>query len=521
MLEKKCISVILASLFLLIVPFSNTFADTLVSGEKGTKLDAIFSDLAKEGFSGAILIARDGQVVLKKAYGLANIEKKIPVTTDTVFYLASVSKHISAAAILKLESQGKLKTSDPISKYLDGVPEDKQGITIHHLLTHTSGLINMYGDYKEVLDRDTAVAKTLATELQSAPGKKWSYSNAAYNLVAAIIEKASGRRFVDFLKEEIFEPAGMTSTGTVYEKDRWPADQVALCYEGGWDNGCHLDWEPTWKRMGAGGIITNVEDMYRWHLALQGDKVLNAAAREKLFSPHFNTYGYGLYIEKNKRGLEVQQHSGSLFGFRTMFIRYPSRNGVLILLANSFGKIKTELSEIIAQIEYTLFEPAENPFDSNAPEELQQLAFWLGDWDFTSKSRTPDGSWTEGKGKATVAVALSGYGLIENFFQENVFEDGRPLHGMSITVFNKQSGTFHQHWTDNKSLRFYTYEGGVEGEEIILYSPEISTVNGSVLMRMVYSDIKPDNFTWRLENSVDNRKTWNSLWVINFTRTHK
>lgn len=521
MLKKKYISAVLSCLFLVVITCSAAFADEHISGEKGAKLDALFSGLAKDGFSGAILIARDGRILLEKAYGLADVEKKIPVRTDTVFYLASVSKHITASAVLKLESEGKLKISDPIYKYLDGVPEDKRGITIQHLLTHTSGLISMYGDYREVVDRDTAVAKTLATELQSKPGEKWSYSNAGYNLVAAIIEKVSGKPFVDYIQEEIFEPACMTSTGTVFEQNRWPADQVAHCYENGVDNGNHIEWDPTWKRMGAGGIITNVEDMYRWHLALQGEKVLSAAAKEKLFTPQFNTYSYGLNIEKNEHGLDVQQHSGSLFGFITMFIRYPAKNAVLILLSNSLGDINMEFPQIIDKIEDTVFDLDENPFDPNAPEELKQLAFWLGDWKFTSKGRATDGSWTEAKGTASVSVTLHGFGIMENLTRENYFEDGRPLNGMSLTVFNKQSGTFQQHWTDNQSMRFYAYEGKMEGNEIILYGPEINTPNGKADLRMVYTDIKPDSFTWKLENSVDNKKSWNSMEVIYFTRANK
>ncbi|MFN2514071.1 MAG: serine hydrolase domain-containing protein, partial [Pyrinomonadaceae bacterium] len=136
---------------------------------------------------------KDGQVILSKGYGLANRERKIPVTPDTIFDIGSLVKQFTAAAILKLEMKGKLRITDPISKYFKNVPPDKATMTLHHLLTHTAGFPDAIGDDYEVISRDEYIKRALNTMLLSAPGEKYKYSNVDYSLLGAIVEMRSGQ----------------------------------------------------------------------------------------------------------------------------------------------------------------------------------------------------------------------------------------------------------------------------------------------------------------------------------------
>jgi CubicO group peptidase (beta-lactamase class C family) len=177
------------------------------------KIDEYLSRSAALGFSGAILIAQNGKIVLNKGYGYADRKRRIPFTPSTVYNLESTTKQFVAAGILKLEEQGKLKTTDLLTKYFDNVPEDKKEITLHHLLTHTAGLNGMSGDDFEVIERNAAVRRILDSKLRWAPGTKWAYSNPGYTLLAVVIEKVSGEPHEKFLREQLWIPAGMIDTG--------------------------------------------------------------------------------------------------------------------------------------------------------------------------------------------------------------------------------------------------------------------------------------------------------------------
>src|SRR5687768_14866524 len=207
-------------------------------GQEAARVDEYLTRLVPHGFSGAVLIAMvpkggnwttDGRVVLKKAYGLANRETGLPYTVDMVSSIGSVTKQFAGAAIMKLEMMGKLKTSDPISKYLPGVPEDKAGITIHHLLTHTAGFSGDLGGMDgEAIARDALVAKVLAAPLASKPGERFEYSNEGFSLAGAIVEIVSGKGYETFLREELFLPLDMADTG--YQAPAWPLTRLPVGY---------------------------------------------------------------------------------------------------------------------------------------------------------------------------------------------------------------------------------------------------------------------------------------------------
>ncbi len=322
-------------------------ADEVVKGTLGHKIDDQMAHFAEEGFNGVLLVARDGKIVLSKGYGFADLKNKTPFTPETVFDIGSITKQFTAAAILRLEMDGKLSTDDKIGKYFDNVPPDKQGITLHHLLTHGSGLWGeLPGDY-EVAERDETVERMLKMEVSAEPGERYVYSNGGYSLLGAVVEIASGQPYEQYLREKLFLPAGMNHTG--YKLPDWTQQTIArgvLPY--GIDGGTPLDkrWAedgPYWNLRANGGILSTAGDMYRWHVALMGNEILSAAAKEKLYGRHIPTdpeasshYGYGWRIATTPRDTTLISHSGGNGVFSADVRRYvdAADDTVVIIGAN-------------------------------------------------------------------------------------------------------------------------------------------------------------------------------------------
>ena len=287
-----------------------------VKGELGAKLDNLMRQIAGKGFSGVLLVAKDGQIALEKGYGLANRENKMAYAPKTVFDVGSITKQFTGAAILKLEMQGKLRTHDKITKYFKDVPPDKADITLHQLLTHSAGILNALGGDYEKITRDEVIKRALASELRYVPGTKHEYSNVGYSLLGAIIEIVTGKSYERYLHDNLFKPAGMKETGYVIPK--WKRENLAVGYrEDGNRWGTPLDhaWDkdgPFWNLRANGGILSTVGDLYKWHLALEGEKILSKAAQEKYFAPHIKEqpeavsfYGYGWVTQKTSRGTKL------------------------------------------------------------------------------------------------------------------------------------------------------------------------------------------------------------------------
>ena len=317
----------------------------IVSGDVARRTDEFLTRLVPFGFSGAVLVAKDDQIILKKAYGFANRETKQPYTVDMVSCIGSVTKQFTGAAILKLEMMGKLNTSDSIAKYLPNVPADKAGITIHHLMTHTAGFSgDLGGTDEEPISRDDLVAKVLAAPLASKPGERFEYSNEGFSLAGAIVERVSGQSYEAFLRQQLFLPADMTETG--YLLPSWPAPKLPIgyrmdgqpwgrVYKNGWREN-----EPGWYLTANGGIHSSLDDLYRWHQALANTKILSADAVKKYqegFAPSMGgneRYGYGWGVQTTRRGTRVVSHNGGNGFFFTDFRRYLDEKVVIIAMSN-------------------------------------------------------------------------------------------------------------------------------------------------------------------------------------------
>ncbi|HEX8250366.1 MAG TPA: serine hydrolase domain-containing protein [Pyrinomonadaceae bacterium] len=321
----------------------------IVRGSLGQALDQYLKRLEAYGFSGSLLVAKNGQIVLSKGYGLADRERSIPVTPTTLFEGASLNKQFTAAAIMKLEQMGKLRVEDSIDKYFDNVPEDKKSITLHHLMTHSAGFPNEFSQpgvdyYKNpedyyFKDRDTFVREILKAPLKYPIGTRAGYSNPSYSLVAAVIEKVSGQSYESFVREHLFAPAGLTNTAFNTEIGKWNPRQIARGFNGTIEIE-RASYKRHWGSLGAGGVLSSTTDLYKWEMALRGEKILSAKSKEKMFGARVPSgggfdYAYGWRVHKSPRGTNIIWASGLVPEFSAMFQRYVEEDVTIIFFTNN------------------------------------------------------------------------------------------------------------------------------------------------------------------------------------------
>lgn len=287
----------------------------------------------------SILVIRDAKAVLRKGYGLANLEIHEAATAATNYRLASVTKQFTAAAILLLVEEGRLHLDDRMREWLPSLPASTDPITIRELLTHTGGMI----DYEDVMPptqatqlRDIDVLHLLETQdhLYFTPGSHYRYSNGGYSMLALIVEKVSGLRFEEFLKHRIFDPLGMRNT-LAYVNDGRPVSHRAYGYSESATGWMRTDQSLTSAVLGDGGIYSSIDDLARWDAALYDDRLLSSTSRELAFHPWTATddadvsYGFGWRTTG-----ESLWHSGESIGFRNVFVRYPQQHLSVIILSN-------------------------------------------------------------------------------------------------------------------------------------------------------------------------------------------
>ena len=349
-----------------------SFHARALAQDKAAKIDQLISLYNKYGeFNGAALVADNGQVIFKKGYGLANMEWNIHNTPDTKFRLGSITKQFTATLILQLAEQGKIKLDAKVIDYLPDYRKDTGSkVAIHNLLSHTSGIPNytaLPGFLQNVSRNpfavDDFIKKYCSGDLEFEPGTKFVYSNTNYFLLGAIIEKLTGKKYEQVLKEKIFDPVGMKNSGY----DHWSMilDKRATGYTqtpSGFENAPYLDMSIPYA---AGSLYSTVEDLYLWDQALYGDKVLSAASQELMFKPNLNDYGYGFIMRKislgpNKFQVPVIEHNGGINGFSTSIVRMVDNKRLVVLLDNT--EQGGHLDQIGAQVMSILYDqPYESP----------------------------------------------------------------------------------------------------------------------------------------------------------------
>ena len=304
----------------------------------------------------ALTIARNGACIKTSAYGFANLELNVPVTSDTVFEIGSVTKQFTAAAILLLAQDGKLNVEEKINRYLGFTPPTWRDITIRHLLSHTSGLKSYTGLKGFELTRHLTEAEFITAigtyPLEFEPGASWKYSNTGYNLLGYIIQNASGKSYWDFLGDRILRPLSMGST-----TNRLPALIIphrAAGYEQTnlvWVN---RDYDLT-DVFSAGAMISTVGDLAKWNAALDGDELLNAKSKAAMWQPAVlkngksTQYGFGWRIEEFEGHRNIG-HGGSTSGFSATIQRFPDEKLAIIILSNTDEQIATTLARKLAHL---------------------------------------------------------------------------------------------------------------------------------------------------------------------------
>ncbi len=317
-------------------------------------------------FSGSVLVARDGQPVISKGYGMANYELNVPNTPQTVFRIGSITKQFTAMAIMMLQERGKLNVNDPICKHLENCPAAWQPVTIRHLLTNTSGILNYteLSGFDKMSTRAELVDLFRDKPLEFTPGEKFAYSNSGYYLLGLIIEKSSGKPYAEFLRDNIFVPLGMKNSG--YDDSHTLLPNRANGYE--WEgksfiNAGYINMATPYS---AGALYSTTEDLLLWDKALYTEKLVSRKSLDEMFAPFRElvrdgwegyAYAYGWMIGKQS-GRQVSRHDGGIRGFSTDIIRFPSERVTVIVLSNNQTvipyKLANDLSAIVFGAPYKL-----------------------------------------------------------------------------------------------------------------------------------------------------------------------
>lgn len=324
----------------------------VVRGQMGERLDHHVRSGTKLGFSGNVLVAKGGEIVLHRGYGFADRKNCLPVTNETAFWIGSLSKQFVAAAILRLQEQGKLALDDPLGKHLKNLPESKRAITIHQLLTHTSGLEQRYAA-DGIADRDKAIRALTRKPRSIDPGRSFVYSNDGYNLLAILVDTVSGHSFDAYARAQLFERAGLEHTTTCGERREGLV--VAEPGPGATRSGDPQDWQQNWGFRGATGVITTTADLYRWYQALHSGSILEEAGVELLFQPHVRRreglyYAYGWQIVDTPHG-KLIVHSGddTVISHDSTLRHYVELDLIVIVTANAGYQDDRGVGQLLAR----------------------------------------------------------------------------------------------------------------------------------------------------------------------------
>lgn len=302
--------------------------------------EIVRASVATEEFSGSVLVARDGEVLLDRGYGLANREWNIPNDGETKFRLASVTKQFTAVAIMVLHERGLVDLDLPVKTYLPDAPAAWDAVTVRHLLTHTSGVPNFtsFDDYQASKTLPATIEALIARfrdhPLTFQPGEGWSYSNSGYILLTAVIEKASGQSYAEFVAGSLFQPLGMNDSG--YDSHAAIMPHRASGYSPTETGIVNADYVDMSIPQGAGALYSTTRDLLKWEQGLFGGRLLNPASLTLLTTPVRNQYAFGLMV-REAGGNTTIAHSGGIEGFNSHLAWDPARRMTVIVLGNLNG----------------------------------------------------------------------------------------------------------------------------------------------------------------------------------------
>lgn len=298
----------------------------------------------------AVLVSKGGKILFQRAYGMADVKAKRTNTDDTPFRIGSITKQFTAAAILKLQEQGKLTVSDPLTKYYPAWPSGEK-ITLHHLLTHTSGMVSytshsrFLSQVRNPVDMPKLIQSIQKTEAIFPPGESFDYCNSGYLLLGLIVEKVSGKSYGDFLKETFFKPLGMSQTG-VHQKGSEPEGEALGYTKGLLGFKRANDWDMSWAG-GAGALYSTTSDLHKWTLGIINGKVLGSESLRAAFTPATlndgteTDYGYGWGVA-DPGDQPTVNHGGGLEGFNSFIAYFSKRKMTIVVLSNTDSDYNTE-----------------------------------------------------------------------------------------------------------------------------------------------------------------------------------
>jgi CubicO group peptidase (beta-lactamase class C family) len=355
----KIVIVLILSLFYL-----PKVQNKLLAQDKAAKIDELMKKYHEYGqFNGSVLVAEKGKVIYKKGIGFANMEWEIPNQPDTKFRLGSITKQFTSMLIMQLNEEGKLKLEDRLSQYLPDYRKDTgEQVTIHHLLTHTSGIPNCTSlpGFIQDVSRDPYtveefIKKYCSGDMEFTPGSQYRYSNSGYFLLGAVIEKITGQSYEKVLMEKIWDPLNMKNTGYDYHavilKKRAAGYRKTM---DGYVNAPYLDMSLPYA---AGALYSTVEDLYLWDQALYTDQLLSPKRKKIMFTPHLRNYAYGWGVLQQPYGDQsktIITHGGGINGFNTTIVRLVDDKHLIVLLNNTGRTKLNEMSRAIANVLYGL-----------------------------------------------------------------------------------------------------------------------------------------------------------------------
>lgn len=366
-------------------------------------------------FMGTVLVTEGDQVLLNKGYGMAVLEWNIPNTPDTKFRLGSVAKQFTAALILLMQQDGKLNINYPVSKYLPDAPKAWEKITLANLLGHTSGIPN-FTSFKE-FGAWSASAHTWEEEyaffkdkpLDFDPGTKFEYSNSNYEVLGGILEKVSGKKYGDLLRERLFAPLGMNDSGL--DNDELVLPRRAQGYEPGPKGLRVARSESMSVPFSAGSIYSTAGDLLKWEHGLFGGKVLSPDSLKAMTTPGKGDYGLGVMVH-NRDGVKVVEHGGGIEGFNTNLIYVPEKRNCVVVLANVNGSAPGQMGGQL--LDATLGKAVVlNSERKPVPITQTESAKFVGVYDLTPTfaltiAQAGDGLTVQGSGQPSIPMMYQG-----------------------------------------------------------------------------------------------------------------
>jgi len=440
------------------------------------KIDQIFAAYNKPGSPGCSLgVVRDGEFIYRKAYGLASLELGVPLSSQSVFYLASVSKQFTAAAVVLAAEQGYLSLDDDVRKYIPELPDYGHVITPRQMIHQTSGLrdffslIYLSGHDPADFNSPEDIFKIIVRQkgLNNVPGDEWVYSNTNYFLLGMLVQRATKKSLAEFAAENIFKPLGMSHTLFYDDHTRVVPGRVAA-YDPAAHGGFGVDWSTTFALVGSGGLMSNVDDLLLWDRNFYVDRLGKGKLVKELQTPgvlndgHQISYAMGLDLG-SYRGLPTVEHSGGTFGYRTEILRFPEQKFSVICLCNLANAAPGNRARDVA--------------DLYLAEKLQPVASELG---ATSKESLPDPAAFAGKYLDTrkhflyTFTASNGnlmaWGAALRRINANQFYDL----GSDVITFESSNGRMHA----KLDIKGETFFSGNRVEELHLGAGELTSYTG-------------------------------------------